>query len=186
MSILSIHGEDGLPLGAVAHDFETIAATLGALGVAFERWSAECAFAADADQDAVLAAYAGPVARLQAQYGLQSADVVCVSPDLPQKQELRAKFLGEHTHSDFEIRFFVEGRGLFYLHPDDKVYVVLCEQGDLISVPAGVKHWFDMGAEPQLKCIRLFTTPDGWAADFTGSGISGAFPTIEQFVEAHA
>ena len=64
--------------------------------------------------------------------------------------------------TDFELRFFVDGRGLFYLHLGDKVYCVLCEQGDLISVPANTTHWFDMGANPRFKCIRFFTTPDGW------------------------
>ena len=116
-------------------------------------------------------------------YGFQSADVISVTPAHPQKEQLRAKFLAEHTHSDFEVRFFVEGKGLFYLHPDENVYVVLCEKGDLISVPANVKHWFDMGENPELKCIRLFTTPDGWQAEFTGSKIADAFPRFEQFLK---
>ena len=135
---------------------------------------------------AVLAAYAGFVGRLKELYGFQSADVISVGPEHPQKEALRAKFLSEHTHSDFEVRFFVQGRGLFYLHPDENVYAVLCERGDLISVPSGVKHWFDMGGNPDLQCIRLFTTPEGWVADFTGSGIAEKFPNIEQFVEDYA
>jgi 1,2-dihydroxy-3-keto-5-methylthiopentene dioxygenase len=85
------------------------------------------------------------------------------------------------VHSDFEVRFFVEGQGLFYVHLEEKVYAILCEQGDLISVPANVTHWFDMGAEPDFKCIRLFTTEEGWVAQFTGSKISENFPTLEQY-----
>lgn len=91
-------------------------------------------------------------------------------------------FLNEHMHDDFEVRFFVDGRGLFYLHPNDKVYVLLCEQGDLISVPANLKHWFDMGENPHFTAIRLFTTPDGWKARFTDSGIASTFPSFEQFL----
>ena len=186
MSILTLYNENqARPLESV-RDFAAIAERLGGLGVAFERWAADCELPAEAGQDAVLAAYAGPVARLQALHGFQSADVICVGPAHPQKEQLRAKFLSEHTHADFEVRFFVEGRGLFYLHPDENVYAVLCEKGDLISVPAGVRHWFDMGAEPDLKCIRLFTTPEGWVADFTGSAVAEAFPRIEGFVEAFA
>jgi 1,2-dihydroxy-3-keto-5-methylthiopentene dioxygenase len=186
MSLLSLYSEQGVQTGPVIRDFDAIADNLRGLGVDFERWQAEKAFAADADQETVLSAYAGPVARLKEVYGFQSADVISVNADHPQKTALRAKFLDEHIHSDFEVRFFVEGRGLFYLHPNENVYVVLCEQGDLISVPANVKHWFDMGAEPHLKCIRLFTTPEGWVADFTGSGIADRFPKIEAFIEAHA
>jgi 1,2-dihydroxy-3-keto-5-methylthiopentene dioxygenase len=99
----------------------------------------------------------------------------------PDKTALRQKFLSEHIHSDFEVRFFVEGRGLFFLHPDDRVYAVLCEQGDLISVPANVRHWFDR-REPHVRAIRLFTTPEGWVAQYTGDPIADRFPRLEQFL----
>jgi len=186
MSMLKIHAESSPQAVEVIRDAEQIAERLLAIGVRFERWSAEKAFAADAQADEVLSAYAGPVERLKGLYGFQSADVISVGPDHPQREALRAKFLDEHVHSDFEVRFFVEGRGLFYLHPDENIYALLCEQGDLISVPAQVKHWFDMGEKPDLKCIRLFTTPEGWVAEFTGSDIAGRFPKIEQFIGADA
>ncbi|MCI0668721.1 MAG: cupin, partial [Methylococcaceae bacterium] len=80
---------------------------------------------------------------------------------------------------DFEIRFFVDGKGLFYLHIAGKVYLVLCEKGDLISVPANTTHWFDMGTNPDFKCIRFFTTENGWEAEFTGSGIARRFPSFD-------
>jgi len=73
----------------------------------------------------------------------------------------------------------VDGQGQFYIHQNDKVYSVLCEQGDLISVPANTPHWFDMGPNPSFKCIRLFTTPEGWVANFTGSRIAQRFPRLE-------
>jgi 1,2-dihydroxy-3-keto-5-methylthiopentene dioxygenase len=59
---------------------------------------------------------------------------------------------------------------------------VLCEKGDLISVPANTTHWFDMGKDPDFKCIRLFTTEDGWVGDFTGSEIARQFPDMDAFV----
>ena len=127
----------------------------------------------------MLAAYWDAIDKLNARYGFQSMDVVSLRPDHPNKAEFREKFLSEHTHGDFEVRFFVDGRGLFYLHLGDKVYAVLCEQGDLISVPAATTHWFDMGREPDFKCIRLFTTPEGWVGDFTGSDIAGRFPDFD-------
>ena len=96
--------------------------------------------------------------------------------------EFRNKFLAEHTHADFEVRFVVDGSGLFYLHLGDRVMLVLCEKGDLISVPANTTHWFDMGENPDFKCIRLFTTEDGWVGDFTGSDIATRFPDMDTFV----
>jgi 1,2-dihydroxy-3-keto-5-methylthiopentene dioxygenase len=161
-------------------DHRAIAARLADKGVRFERWAAEQPLAADAGQEEVLAAYAGSVVHLNAEYGFQSVDVVALRPDHPQRAELRRKFLAEHTHDDFEVRFFVDGRGLFYLHLGDEVWMVLCGKGDLISVPANTTHWFDMGEHPDFKCIRFFTVPDGWVGNFTGSDIAGRFPTFDE------
>ena len=182
MSALTIYPEDQATQGVTSRDFSAIAEQLQVLGVRFERWRAEHEFAADAEPEAVLDAYRGSIDNLKQQYGFQSMDVISLKADHPSKDQLRQKFLSEHTHSDFEVRFFVEGQGLFYLHVANKVYAVLCEQGDLISVPANTTHWFDMGANPDFKCIRLFTTEDGWVAEFTGSPIAERFPTLDQYL----
>ena len=87
--------------------------------------------------------------------------------------------MAEHTHDDFEIRFFVDGEGLFCIHKDGKVYLTLCTKGDLINLPANLTHWFDMGPRPFFKAIRLFTTPDGWVGHFTGNDIADRFPRLE-------
>ena len=126
----------------------------------------------------MLAAYRASVDRLKAECGYQSADVVSLTPDHPQKDAMRQKFLAEHTHSDDEVRFFVDGAGTFYLRKGGRVYMALCEKGDLISVPAGTPHWFDMGPEPRFTCIRLFVSPDGWVAQFTGDAIADRFPKM--------
>jgi 1,2-dihydroxy-3-keto-5-methylthiopentene dioxygenase len=182
MSVLAIYNENGEALGAAVHDHAAIASALAELGVEFERWQAEAELAADSGQEEVLAAYQPEIDRLNERYGFQSVDVVALRPDNPQKTEFRGKFLAEHTHADFEVRFFVDGSGLFYLHLGDRVYLVLCKKGDLISVPANTTHWFDMGENPDFKCIRLFTTEDGWVGDFTGSEIAKRFPDMDSFV----
>jgi 1,2-dihydroxy-3-keto-5-methylthiopentene dioxygenase len=181
MSLLTIHSENEPENGQILTEHDRIAAALFQLGVSFERWQAERELPTDAGEATVLETYRAPIEQLKASHGFQSADVISLGPDHPQKTELRRKFLSEHTHSDFEVRFFVEGQGLFFLHPDDRVFIVLCERGDLISVPAHVKHWFDMGENPHLKCIRLFTTPEGWVADFTGDDIADRFPKFDEF-----
>jgi 1,2-dihydroxy-3-keto-5-methylthiopentene dioxygenase len=185
MSTLAIYDEKGT-VKETTSDYPTISEHLGSLGVRFERWQANKPLSADADQDEVLAAYKGSVEKLNREYGFKSVDVVAIRPNHPMKDEVRSKFLAEHIHEDFEVRFFVDGSGLFYLHVGEQVYVVLCEQGDLISVPANTLHWFDMGANPDFKCIRLFVVPDGWVAKFSGSDLAQRFPTLDQFVEANA
>jgi len=179
MSLLAIYRNADPVQALTIRDPDDIARRLYAIGVTFERWEANQTLAMDADQQAILAAYSDSVERLMKQHSFKSADVISVGPDFPDKLALRAKFLAEHTHSEFEVRFFVDGHGLFCLHPDEHVYAVYCEKGDLLSVPANMKHWFDSGAEPNIKAIRLFTNTEGWVAKYTGDDIASRMPKME-------
>lgn len=159
-------------------DHQQIAGALRERGVRFERWPTRTV-AADAGPDAILAAYGPEIDRLKKEGGYTTADVISLKPDHPDRTALRQKFLNEHTHSEDEVRFFVAGSGLFTLHLSDRVYEVLCEQGDLIGVPDGTPHWFDMGPSPSFTALRLFTNPAGWVANFTGTDIAARFPRYE-------
>lgn len=179
MSWLRIYADnDG---GAVLKSTGThaeIARELAQVGVRFERWEASQPVVPGASQDEVIAAYRSDIERLQRENGYQAVDVISLNPDHPDRAALRQKFLNEHTHSEDEVRFFVAGRGQFTLHIGDKIYEVLCEQGDLIGVPDGTRHWFDMSESPYFIAIRLFTNKEGWVANFTGDDIAGRFPRL--------
>ncbi len=159
-------------------DHAIIASTLAPTGARFERWATDAPIEPGASPETVIAAYRRDIERLQREGGYQAVDVVSIAPDHPDRVALRLKFLGEHTHAEDEVRFFVAGRGLFNLHIGDRVFELLCEQGDLIGVPAGTRHWFDMGEAPYFVAIRLFTNPAGWVADFTGDVIADRFPRL--------
>ena len=161
-------------------DGDEIARLLAEIGVRFERWSAEVPLDAAADQEAVLHAYGRSVSRLKDECGYQSADVIRVKKGTPDTAPMREKFLNEHAHDEDEVRFFVEGRGSFYLRDAGKVYQVVCVRGDLIGVPAGTRHWFDMGSDPEFTAIRLFINPEGWVAKFTGDPIAERFPKLDE------
>lgn len=180
MSELRIYSETqpGKPEKTL-HSFESMRDALAQIGIEFERWTATRQLDPQATQDEVIEAYRPSVDRLMKKYGFKSVDVISMQPDHPQKAQMRDKFLHEHVHEDFEVRFFVEGRGLFNIHKNGKVYAMLCERGDLLSVPANTTHWFDMGPEPVLKAIRLFAIPEGWVAKFTGEKIADQFPRLE-------
>jgi len=179
MTTLSIfHQNQPEQAHTVVTDPATIREKLSTHGVHFDRWATRD-LPADATQEEILEAYADEVARLKRDWGFQTADVVSLTADHPQKDAFRQKFLDEHTHSEDEVRFFVRGQGLFYLHFGDQVYALLCEQNDLISVPDGTRHWFDMGPEPEFTCIRLFSNPEGWVASFTGEDIASRLPRYE-------
>ncbi|MEN6542597.1 cupin [Parvibaculum sp.] len=156
-----------------------IADLLSDIGVVFERWNASVLLPDAAAQEDVLKAYEADVKRIMEKGGYKSVDVARVTPDHPDRAALRQKFLAEHTHDDDEVRFFVEGAGAFYLHVQGKVYRLVCERNDLISVPAGTTHWFDTGERPHFCAIRIFTSPDGWVGHFTGDDIATRFPLFE-------
>ena len=157
-------------------DEREILKALAPFDVRYERWEAAKPLAPGAGQDAVLEAYARDVERLKKIGGYQSVDVVRMHPEHPDRDAMRNKFLAEHKHADDEVRFFVEGAGAFYLRNNERVLQVVCEAGDLLSVPKHTRHWFDMGPRPLFAAIRLFTTPDGWVAEFTGDKIADTIP----------
>ncbi len=156
-------------------DAARIVAALAKIGVGFERWEAAHELAADADEAAVFEAYKADIERLVQAEGYRSKDVVRLSHTHPNREALRAKFLQEHTHPDDEVRFFVEGGATFFLHAPGKVFELYAARGDLIRVPAGAKHWFDTGDKPFFTAIRLFISPAGWEAAYTGDPISERF-----------
>ncbi len=156
-----------------------IATALKKIGVRYEQWSAAQPIQAGATPEQVIAAYRRDIDRLIADEGYRAVDVVSLTADHPDKIALRKKFLSEHRHGEDEVRFFVDGAGLFSLHVGDSVYEVLCTKGDLISVPANTAHWFDMGPNPHFVAIRLFNNPAGWVANFTGSTIANLFSRYE-------
>ena len=170
---------------AVHHEHAAIAHELGKVGVRFEQWEASQPIAPGASQDEVIAAYRGDIDRLMDEKGYQAVDVISLAPDHPERATLRQKFLSEHTHSEDEVRFFVAGSGQFTLHIAGKVYDILCEQGDLIGVPDGTRHWFDMSESPYFVAIRLFTNKEGWVAQFTGDDIAQRFPRMLPRQVAH-
>lgn len=177
LRIFDEHTPDSPLLATTA--FEAMAAELARIGVQLERWQPARAVRPGDPPETIMAAYRTDIDRLVAARGFQSVDVVSIAPDNPQKDALRAKFLDEHFHKEDEVRFFVAGSGLFTLHVGDGVYEVLCEAGDLIAVPDGMTHWFDMGPAPSFVAIRFFTTPDGWVGHFTGTDIAQRFPRYE-------
>lgn len=158
--------------------FDTIRAKLAEVKIGYERWQAESPLSPTATADEVAVAYRPSIDKILAQ-GYKTFDVVSLNPDSPNAAEARKKFLSEHTHAEDEVRFFVDGSGMFYIHAQGKVYMMLCTKGDFINLPAGTTHWFDMGPKPFFKAIRVFNNPEGWVATFTGDTISDRFPKYE-------
>ena len=160
-------------------DFVEITEILSSIGVQFEKWNVSEPLSSRPTEDEIFDAYNNDILRIMTLNDYRTVDVIRMFPEAANKTELRNKFLREHTHEEDEVRLFVEGEGLFYLHIEDKVYIVLCEKGELISIPAHYRHWFDMGEYPYFIALRFFIEPSGWIAQFTGSEIASLFPRHE-------
>jgi 1,2-dihydroxy-3-keto-5-methylthiopentene dioxygenase len=177
MTSLTVYDE-ALPFAAheTISDRGIIGERLAAIGVGFEIWPEKAESGVASTDEAILAAYSAEIERLKARAGYCSCDVVRLTPKHPDRAQMRAKFLAEHVHDDDEVRYFVEGSGMFYIREGGAVHALECTAGDLVVLPAGIRHWFDTGEHPHFTAIRLFTKPDGWVAHFTGDAIAQAIP----------
>ena len=140
---------------------------LAPYGIRYEKWDVAGRIGPTATDEEILAAYAPEIERLKQEGGYVTADVINVNPDTPGLDEMLAKFDKEHTHSEDEVRFTVEGSGVFHINPgDDPVCSVTVEAGDLINVPSGTRHWFNLCQSRHIRCIRLFEDMSGWTPHY--------------------
>ncbi|WP_024805081.1 acireductone dioxygenase [Nocardia sp. BMG51109] len=171
-------------------DASVIGTELAGRGIEFDRWPAMSGLGAHIPNEDILAHYADRIAELNADGRYRHIDLARLQPDDADPQwsakaeAARGKFLSEHRHAEDEVRFFVTGRGCFYLHLEPEVVAVVCEGGDLVSVPAGTRHWFDMGTRPDFVAVRFFEEEDGWIGDFTGDEIGARFPALDELIAA--
>lgn len=162
-------------------DVTEISNFLSDRGVLYQQWEAQVEFADDADQETILGAYEHVLKPYMNANGYKTADVISVTPETPNLDALANKFLTEHIHTEDEVRFFVDGEGLFWfnMENDNPVFCVICQKGDLISVPANTKHWFDMGEKRFVKAIRVFIDQSGWVPHYTESGLDSKYNELK-------
>ena len=162
-------------------DQREVTAYLATLGIEYERWPLAQRAAANAPADAVLAAYAPEIEQLKARGGYVTADVIDVTAATPGLDAMLAKFSTEHWHDEDEVRFIIRGHGLFHIHPREgggPVIAIEVEAGDLIRVPRGTWHWFDLCGDRDIRAIRLFQDKAGWTPHYTNSGVDANFQPV--------
>ncbi len=158
---------------------EHVRAALARLGIDYERWEPAHPVPEGASAEEVLDAYKDEIDRLKNQGGYVTADLIDVSPRTPNLEAMLAKFSREHWHDEDEVRFILRGRGVFHIHPKQgPVLAIEVVPGDLIRVPKGTHHWFDLCAERDIRAIRLFQDVSGWTPRYTDSGVDGRFQPV--------
>ena len=153
-------------------DHQEICEFLKPFGISYENWDVDSRIGSEATNEEILDAYAPEIERLKEQGGFVTADVINVTPETPGLDDMLAKFNKEHTHSEDEVRFTIKGSGLFHIHPDNApVFAIQVESGDLISVPTGTQHWFDLCDDRTIRCIRLFEDTSGWTPHYVDNPV---------------
>ena len=153
---------------------------LAQIGIDYERWDAdEARVSPDASDAEILEAYAPEIEKLKAAGGYVTADVINIVPTTPNLDVMLNKFNREHWHDEDEIRFIVKGHGLFHIVPkDSEVASIEMEAGDLIRVPRGTLHWFNLCGDRTVRAIRLFQDISGWTPYYTESGVDANFQPL--------
>ncbi len=150
---------------------EEIADCLSGIGIDYECWENLKEVPADASDDEILAAYSAEIDLLKAKGGYVTADVINIVPTTPNLDAMLGKFNKEHWHDEDEVRFIVKGHGLFHIAPENgDVVSIEMEAGDMIRVPRGTHHWFNLCGDKTVRAIRLFQDISGWTPQYTGSG----------------
>ena len=164
---------------ATLRDREAIARRLADAGIVYERWEPSHPVPASASPAEILDAYNAEIERLKTDGGYVTADVIDVGPQTPGLDAMLAKFKREHWHDEDEVRFIIEGKGLFHIRPRaGAVLAIEVEAGDLIRVPRGTWHWFDLCETRRIRAIRLFQDPAGWTPRYTESGAEGGYEPV--------
>lgn len=148
-------------------------------GIWYEKWDVDGRVGPDATDAEILSAYSPEIERLKAAGGFVTADVINVKPTTPGLDAMLNKFNKEHTHSEDEIRFTVHGSGVFHIHPENgPVFSITVESGDLVNVPRGTKHWFNLCDSRTIRCIRLFEDMSGWTPHYVDQGVDGNYAPL--------
>lgn len=139
----------------------------------------------DIEQRTLLGLYAEEILELKGSRGYVTQDVVALSDgpkngtatsQTPNLEALLATFRREHHHRDDEVRFIVDGGGLFTIRQGALIFDIRVEPGDLLVVPAHTRHWFDLTEARKILCIRIFKDPAGWEAIYDQPAEAASLP----------
>jgi 1,2-dihydroxy-3-keto-5-methylthiopentene dioxygenase len=161
------------------YDYNSIRDFLKMISIEYERWEPVNDIPADASAEEILNAYAEQIDELKSRGGYLTADVIDVNQNTPGLDSMLSKFNIEHRHDEDEVRYILDGRGLFHIHiHEGPVVAVEVQAGDLIRVPRGTLHWFNLCGDKRIRAIRLFQDVSGWTPYYTHSSIDQKYEPV--------
>ena len=155
-----------------------VTAYLAGHGITFERWSIPESIQSlctsptldDSQKSEVLAAFKPQLEKLATEQGYVSSDMVCLHPELPGLDDALANFDLEHFHTDDEVRFIVDGSGVFgFVGESGRRFLIEVHAGEYIVIPANAWHWFYLLENRTIKALRIFKDTSGWPPFYRGA-----------------
>ena len=160
-------------------DAREIKSFLSVIGIDYAKWENLKRVSEDATDQEILDGYSDEIEVLKERGGYVVADVINIVPTTPGLDVMLNKFNKEHWHDEDEVRFIVKGHGLFHIAPEGgDVVSIEMEAGDMIRVPRGTKHWFNLCGDKTVRAIRLFQDVSGWTPQYTESGVDAGYQPL--------
>ncbi|MEB3292836.1 MAG: cupin domain-containing protein [Synechococcales bacterium] len=169
--------------GKVLTDLAAIAAEFADLQIQLNHWSTgedaqvQALLAQpslnDVEKEQILTGLDHYFQQLQTELGYTSRDLIVLHPEVPNLDGMLAKFDKIHTHADDEVRYIVDGEGIFgFVRPDGSQMELTVQAAEYINVPAGTEHWFYLTPHRRVKAVRYFSGTEGWVPEYTGRAIT--------------
>lgn len=163
----------------VLEDPAEISTFLAPFGIWYRRFEGTDALGDSPTDQEILEAYKEPIEKLKTEGGYVTADVINIKSETPGLEAMLNRFNKEHFHDEDEVRFIVHGRGLFHIHPNGgPVFSIEVVKGDMIRVPQGTHHWFDLCQDRTIRAVRLFQDMTGWTPHYTETGVDHRYQPL--------
>jgi 1,2-dihydroxy-3-keto-5-methylthiopentene dioxygenase len=153
---------------------ENVKSFLDRQGVLYEHWDPhklpeelrEKFVLTDEEKAKVLEVFDSEIRSLAERRGYRTWDIITLSEQTPNLEELLKKFEQVHTHTEDEVRAITAGNGIFIIKGSDDVgyFDVELTAGDVISVPERKPHFFTLMSDRKIVAVRLFIETEGWIA----------------------
>lgn len=126
----------------------------------------------DQEKELLLGALDSRFNEQKEKYGYQTRDLVVLHSKVPKLDDMLAIFDKTHRHGDDEVRYIVDGSGIFgFVMPDGQQALLTIVAEEYIRVPSETEHWFILDEKKRIKAVRYFTSKEGWVAKYSGTPV---------------
>ncbi|MCE9501320.1 MAG: cupin domain-containing protein [Leptospira sp.] len=147
---------------------------LNSRGIDYEHWDTPASANSllskdtlnDAEKEELLGKLDNRFEELKSKFGYRTRDLVVLHPGVPGIKDMLAKFDKVHYHTDEEVRYIVDGSGIFGFSIKGEKFLVHVSRNDYISVPRNTNHWFYLDEKMRIKAVRYFQDMSGWVPNY--------------------